>query len=331
MVIVIIIISILSALLIAGLIILFILNYKDIKNKHEKLFNNTFKIDSRIESYVNEDFNLDAKQVKIPCDNDTLTGYLYSYKEPKNDIIVVFFHGMFSSKESYLQEIGYIANKGFLVLGFDYSGTNESSGTLRGLGNSLRCANAAINYIKSNPELSNRKIYTIGHSWGGYAAGNIVKLHPDIAGTVLLAPFNTTKGLVKALIPNATHISLFINYDNKLTNGFSKYKVVDSLRNYNNPVLVIQSKTDPIVPYNIGLGKIEEKLKDKTNIKYITPENRLHNPDYTIEATKLFLKFQQDLKKVKKEKQDEFYKSCDFRKMGELDPVVMDEIIDFFK
>lgn len=324
-------ISGLAALLIAGLILLYFLNYKDIKKKHDEMFNHRFSVDPRIKSYTNEDFNLDTKQVKIPCGNETLTGYLYSYKEPKEDVIVVFFHGMYSSKESYLQEIGYIANKGFLVLGFDYLGTNESDGVLTGFGSSLKCADAAIKYIKSNPDLANKKIYTVGHSWGGYAAGCIVGLHPDIAGTVLLAPFNSTIDLFMALVPNAKHKSMFINYDNKLTNGYSKYTIINSLKNYQNKVLVIQSKSDPVVPFQIGLGKIQEKLHDNANIKYLMPENRLHNPDYTVEASNYFIEFQKALKNVKKKDEDKLFSSYDFKKMGELDPEIMDKIIEFFE
>ena len=71
----------------------------------------------------------------------------------------------------------------------DYEGAESSDGKdIRGFGNSLRCTDYVIRVIKNNPELKDRDIYVVGHSWGGFAASNIAGIYKDIKGVVPLSP-----------------------------------------------------------------------------------------------------------------------------------------------
>ena len=328
-----IILGIICFLLISSLIVgIIVINY-NIKNFHNSMFDKRFMPDPRITYYTKDEFNLEADKIETYVDNEKIVGYLYHNDKYDESKIIVFCHGMNSSKEAYMQEIGYIANKGYLVLGFDYLGTNESDGVLRGFGNSLKSTDAIIKYIKSNDKLKNKEIYVIGHSWGTFAAGNIIKLYPDIKGVILLAPMTKIELIAKNMTKKSIHmfVPIYLNYDNKKTGGYSKYDICESLKDYNGKVLVIQSLSDPVIPANIGIDRIKKELKDKNNIKYLYPEKRLHNPEYTVDAVKYFSEFIKKTKTLNEEELTEYMKTCNFHKMGELDPLIMDECIKIFE
>ncbi len=323
---------IILAILVLGLSFFLFVYFKTV-SFHKSMFNKRFDLDPRIKYYTKEEFNLNTTKIEINSNGKKIVGYLYFNDNYNKDKIIVFCHGMYSSKEAYMQDIGYIANKGYLVLGFDYLGTNESEGTLLGFGNSLKSTDEIIKYIKSNDELKNKEIYVVGHSWGGYAAGNIVKLHNDIKGTVLLAPITSVEEIAKSMSPKRIHkfLPIYLNYDNRQTGGYSKYDVVDSLRDYSGNILVIQSKIDPVIPSNISIDRIRELLPNKDNIKYLEPKNRLHNPEYTEEASNYFMEFQKNSKGLTEDELTKYMETCNFHKMGELDKNIMDEICKVFE
>ena len=328
-----IIISIIGFIILSSIISGIIGVFISIRKFHKSMFDKRYMPDPRISFYTKEEFNLEAAKIEAYVDNQKIVGYLYHNEIYDKNKLIIFCHGMFSSKESYMQDIGYIANKGFLVLGFDYLGTNESEGKLLGFGNCLLSTDAIMKYIKSNDKLKDKDIYVIGHSWGTFAAGNIIKLYPEIKGCVLLAPMTNIKLITKTMSSKSIHmfLPLFLNYDNKKSGGYSKYDICDSLKDYNGKVLVIQSLSDPVIPSNIGIDRIKEELKDKDNIKYIYPENRLHNPEYTKDAVKYYAEFVKNTKTLNEEELTEYMKTCNFHKMGELDPIIMDECIKIFE
>lgn len=321
----------LSVLLLIALGFLFILS--KLEKFHKSMFDKRFMPDKRITFYTKEEYDLTAKKYEISVDNEKIIGYLYSKDVKFEDKIIVFCHGMYSSKESYMQDMAYIALKGYYVFGFDYLGTNESSGTLLGFGNSLKSLDAVIKFIKNQKELASKKIYVIGHSWGGYAAGNIVKLHPYIKGVVLLAPLTNVRSIAEATSPKSIHkfLPLFISYDNRQTGGYSKYDICESLKDYKGKVLVIQSEIDPVISANISINRIKESLPNNDNIKYLYPKDRLHNPNYTVSAANYYMEFVKKTKEMNEEELTEYMKTCNFHKMGELDSEIMDEIVKVFE
>ena len=328
-----IILSIILGFIILSIILFFLGLNISIIRVHKSMFDKRYEPDKRITYYTKEEFNLIADKIEISLDNNKIIGYLYHNEIYDNNKLIIFCHGMYSSKESYMQEIGYISNKGFLVLGFDYLGTNESDGKLLGFGNSLKSLDAIMKYVKSNEKLKNKEIYVIGHSWGGYATGNIVKLYPDIKGIILLAPMTSIYLIAKETSSKRIHkfLPIFLNYDNKKTGGYSKYDVCESLKDYNGNVLVIQSLVDPVIPANIGINRIKEELNDKNNIEYIYPDNRLHNPDYTVDAVNYYMEFVKKSKELNELELTEYMKTLNFHEMGKLDSIIMDKCIEFIK
>ena len=297
---------------------------------HNKAFNKRFMPNPLVKFYTKEEFNLDYEKIEIKYNDETIAGGLYSYGEYDNDKLIIFCHGMESCKESYMQEIGYIAQKGFLVLGFDYLGTNESTGLIKGFGTSLKSLDIVINYIKSNDKLKNKKIYVVGHSWGGYASTNIVSLHNDIEGIVALAPALNFYRLLRSVYKINPFFARLVVFVDKIKLGkYSNRNGLKSLKKYNGKILIIQSKDDNRVKFDTSLGLIKKELNDKA--EYIILEDRMHNPDYKKESVDYLNEFLNNVFKYSGEEQIEYMKNQNYHKMGELDPVVMDGIINFLK
>ena len=294
------------------------------------MFNKRFTLPA-IDSYTSEEFGLDAKKLEVNYKGNVIRGYFYSKGEYDKNKIVLFAHGMDSSKESYIQEIAYLAENGFLVVGFDYFGTNESDGKLMGFGNSLKSLDLVIRYLKSTDEYKDKDLYVVGHSWGGYATLNIVKYHKDIKGIVALAPAVSLYKIFRgSYLKQNVLVTLLIWLVECVKLG--KYSLCDgakSLKNYNGKVMVIQSKNDSMVSFDSSLEYIRRNIGDKA--EYIVMEDRFHNPDYKKEAVDKLMKLYSDMASCSNEKLPELFAKQDFRAMGELDPVVMDKIVNFIK
>ena len=310
--------------IIGFLILLNIVVFLIVLKSHNKIFNTRFTPSPLVTYYDAKEYNLDSKKIEINCDNEIIRGNIYTCGDYDKNKIIIFCHGMNACKEAYMQEIGTLCQNGFMVLGYDHLGVNESDGKLKGISASIKSLDYVINYVKKNDELKNKDIYVVGHSWGAYATINIVKYQKDIKGIVALAPF--------------VNVSSYLRYSMKMKNPFiilmiklielikfGKYADCDglkSLEEYDGKVLLIQSTN-----YNYAVGFLKNNLKDKC--EYIILEDRLHNPDYKAEAVKYLNEFMSNIKKYKGKELEEYFKKQDFHKMGELDMNVMKNIINF--
>ena len=304
------------------------------KISHNQFFNYHYEADPDIPLYTAEEFNVSKDKVEFKEGKNTLRGYLYHKGEYDDNKIIIYAHGMFSNHNSYLQDICYLAEKGYLVLGFNYLGVSDSDGkNLKGFGSSIEGVDAAIKYIKSNDELKNKDIYVVGHSWGGFAACNIVKFHPEIKGIAALAPFVSTYSIVKNTLPKQIRFitPMVVLIDDICCGKYSRCNSIKSLNSYKGKALLIQSTDDYIIDYNkSGIGLIKNKTTNK-NINYLTEENKGHQPHYTIEGVKLMREFEAKARTLRGEELKEYKGQCDFHKMGELDPRVMDKIVEMIE
>lgn len=93
---------------------------------------------------------------------------------------------------------------GFAVMTFDYRGWGESEGVLRNAINPkqrVRDANAALEHLKSFPEIDSKKIVLWGSSFGG---GHVIELaaeHHDLLGAIAHVPMLNGMLAVRAVPP----------------------------------------------------------------------------------------------------------------------------------
>lgn len=319
---------VIASIIIAFLLLFFIMAFWI----HRQVFGKRWDPDDIVKYYELEEFDgLMRKPFEMAYHQEKLKGYFYKYSYCDKAKIIVLSHGMWGSHKAYLQEIEYFCRNGFTVLGFDYKGTDLSTGTsLGGLGQSLSCLDAVLMILEKKYPTS--EISVFGHSWGGFAAVNIAKYHPNLKRIIAMSPFINLKRVFSCLLPKKIWflipflmiIDYFYCGKYSLNNGFSvlKHTAVKTL--------IIHSLDDSMIHYANNTGFLERKLKN-SNVLICKVNEKNHNPDYTKEAILYTKGALQEMKRLPKERQKEYYSQLNFHKMGELDEEMMNMMVDFLK
>ena len=302
---------------------------------YKKMFGYRFEHDPLVTTYTPDGVGVTSEPIEIELDGEIIRGGIYSplNGSTASNKLVILCHGMWSSHRSYMQEIGYLCSKGLKVLAFDYIGTATSDGkTLRGFGQSLRCLCRVVDFVKASPGLSKREIWVVGHSWGGYAASNVAKFHPDIAGVVAIAPATSFDAVIRNMFPRGIHFLIppAKLLDSIKTGRFANRTATDSLENFEGKALFVHSKDDPMCPFAATTGAVIEKYGGR--FTYLILEDKGHHPQYTYEGLAIMREYNARIGSLNDENEkNELKKSTDFLAMGALDPEIMDRIAEFVK
>lgn len=296
---------------------------------HSTIFGKRFDVDPKVRYYTKEEFNLNSIDVEFNCGKEMLKGSIYSYDNPKTNRIIVYAHGMWSSTKAYIQDIEYLCRNGYLVFGFDYIGTDSSTGkSIGALSNGLKSLDYAIRFIKE--KYKDYDIYLVGHSWGAHNSINVTKYHTDIKCVVAISPFVTLKRLLKGMIPKCLWwMTGFI----KLVEFFKagKYALSNSkkaLKKFKGKSLVIHSKDDHMVNYKLNTYYLE---KTCTSTSFLILDGHQHNPNYTKDAVIELANYLKKLRSLPVDEQDSFKEETNFHALGELDLNVMNKIVEFIE
>lgn len=128
-----------------------------------------------------------------------IAGYKY-YKDNKNiKGVVVVAHGLGGGGHNqYMPLIDYFTTNGYYCYTYDACGNDLSEGySVKGLPEGIIDLDFAIDHLKEIEEYQNLPIYLVGHSYGGYAAMNVLNFHPEVSGIVVLAGFNESDDLLE--------------------------------------------------------------------------------------------------------------------------------------
>ncbi len=261
-------------------------------------------------------------------EENKLNGFFYYYDKYKEDVVVIFCHGIGGGHLSYMKEIDRIAQKGYKVLGYDNTGCCTSEGkNIKALTHSLTDLDYAIRSLKENDEYKDKKIYVIGHSWGGYAASNIYNYH-DVNKIVAISPFISAKQEFKGILSNPLLFFLanpLVKIEREANKDYADSSAIDALNKVNAVGLVIHSINDPTVNYKLNTGLLQKKCTNK-NISFVTFDNKYHHPQYTEEAVlyfnEVFGGFSKLVRKKKLqslEEKKEYFSKVDWNKIVEPD------------
>ena len=246
---------------------------------------------------------------------------------------------------SYTTEINTFAKAGFIVIGYDNTGTCTSEGkSLKGFFQSVIDLKHAINFVKQNDDLNKYSIQLVGHSWGAYTVCQVMQFKPDVKAVVAMSGPNDSSRLICDFMKNETKINFvflkpFITFVNFLIFGINGIKTTSKvLEKIKTPVLLLHGKLDKtaIIENSPILNK---KIKENENIQIIVYEDRFHNVYQTKESEKYlndtFEKITELNKKYKgkvpEEEHNEIYNNIDYKKMTEEDEEVMNTIIKFLE
>ncbi len=273
--------------------------------------------------------------------NQTLSGSIYINSEvlqPKGVIIVSPDLG--AGHHTYLPEIDYMAQEGYIIFSYDGTGTDASEGeSIVGVPQAIIDLDYAIDYIKDKKQFDGFPLMLYGHSAGGYAAISVLTQHQDITAIVERSGFYDSTDLIKTfgaqlMGPVAHLLTPYIKVYEWLKFGeYAKINGLDALNQTKTHVLFMHSQDDDVVSYNQNFVKFVDLFESRAPFKFISYQDRGH--DVVINSTLLKTvrkQFEEDYSSLVEMPQEirrmynEVLYDLDYR----LDISVMKEIIGFF-
>lgn len=280
-----------------------------------------------------DDFGLTAKKVSAKDGELTLNGYIYRNERiPARKELVIFQHGMGPGQAAYTTEIAYFCGLGYTVLALDIRGCELSEGRgAKGIYSGVNCVKAAIDFAKCDEQLKNKKIYLVGHSWGGYSvlcASAERKVDKVVAISAPFTPVSTLyNGAAKIIgAPLAFLMRPFwyiINFFKFGAKGNAN--PAKCIQKSGTPAMLVHGDNDNIVAIK---RSAYAKAKGE-NVKKYLAQNKSHNPYNTIEAQKLLIELNEKLSTFNKNK--DYFSSFDFNAATQEDEKVMCDIADFLE
>ena len=314
---------------------------------YKKAFVKRYDDDHIIHYFSYRDFpGMEARRIQFKTPQDiAVRGYVYSYPDvfargSHQDELVVFCHGMGGGHRSYMREIETICRRGYEVLAYDNVGCWESDGPdIRGLSESINDLVSCMDWLAgeggSEAGLKDRKLHIMGHSWGGFAAGNILNFRKRnavsvtvISSFVSIDTFSDA-GFGGKMKPLKRAI---IRHERKINPGYADACSVDAFKDTSVHCLILHSTDDNMADFSTGLGYVRSHV-DNPRVSYYETTGKYHNPNYTTDAVlymrDTFAEYETMVgKKTLKtfEQKKEYIDGKDFLRMTEQDPEVWDLI-----
>ncbi len=224
----------------------------------------------------------------------TLVGYKY-YRTLENiKGVVIIAHGLGGGgHNSYMDVADFFAANGYVVFAYDATGNDESEGSsVRGIPQGLTDLNYAIQFVQQTSDFDGLPIVLFGHSWGGYSAGSVLNLHPEVKAVVIAAGFNRSMDIIEeegkriagdgiaALLP---YISL---YERIKLGKYSSYNCIDGFENSDAGVMIIHSTDDEMISQKMSYDIFYDLYKDNPRFNFVKYDNRGHNYVYYSDASR---------------------------------------------
>ena len=232
--------------------------------------------------------NLNARPIDFKSDKgQTLNGFLYSSaKVDTYKALIIFSHGMGAGHLAYTTEINYFAQKGYLVLAYDNTGTCTSEGEkLYGFAQGVIDLKHAIKFVKSREDTKDLPLLLVGHSWGAYSVCNVSAIvdEADIKGIVAFSPFNSMNKLLRDNAKQRTKMNLsvfspFFDLINLIR--FGKAGILRSCNTIDSnsiPTLIMHGGNDLQVTLRNSPVGLKSRLSNNPNARTVLYESKYHN------------------------------------------------------
>lgn len=306
---------------------------------YKKLVVRRYDPDGVIKYFTYEDFpGLTAEPISFATPQGVeLKGNIYAYPDAEAGSLVVFAHGIGGGHRSYLREIERICREGYRAVGFDNAGCFASGGkNIRGLTESVNDLNACLNYLRAQPRFAETRVSLVGHSWGGYAVGNVLNLRDDIYAAAVISGFVSVPEFVRVFLKGKHGVMRrgICRFERRANPGIYPLCSADALEKTSAKALVIHSGDDAMVPIESGLAYVRERVKNP-NVRFLEVEGKYHNPNYSADAVgymrECFGAYESMLREKRLKTLEEkraFTADWDYRRMTEQDEDVWKEIFD---
>ncbi len=305
---------------------------------------NRFDDDHTLHYFTKDDFEgLEKEDFTFPSNGYDLAGYHYFIKDSQKKGTIVFAHGIGAGHIQYTTEINYFAQIGYDVYAFDAQGCLASPGNgIEYFTNYVQNLDDFMTYLENKEELKEEKFILIGHSLGGYGVNLMPAFHQErILKIISMSGFNDEKALIGDILNNVKIVGkiitkILINQEKK-HNESHNLTSIKAMENMTSPVLFVSGDKDSLVKPEHSFNLYKETFKDKENFYFLLVENRAHRPMLSIKAAEYDEKRTRDLdelkmtykNKIPDEILSKYYNELDYHLLVELDPKVMDIMVQF--
>jgi len=185
-------------------------------------------------------------------DGERLHGWFIPAKNARGTLL--FFHGNAGNISHRLESIIIFNRLGMNILIVDYRGYGQSSGK-PGEEGTYRDARAAWNYLVEKRGVPPRRIVVFGRSLGG-AVGSWLASRDDVnpAGVIIESTFSSGLDMGKRLYPVLPA---------RLITRIG-YPVREYVKHINAPLMVVHSRKDEIIPFDMAETVFEAANEPKT-------------------------------------------------------------------
>jgi len=330
-------------------VILFILPFGVSYFIYQDNFSNRFETGDWLIQDLEDYEGLKLEEVDFKSNNDqNLKGFIYSKDDIDPKGLIVISHGLGGGgQNSYMDIADYFASHGYMVFSYDVTGNDKSEGdSINGLPQAVIDLDYALQYIKEDETMKALPIMLFGQSWGGYAAGNVLNVHPDVESIVMISGFNKSVDLIeeegqkmmgkgmKLLVP---YLSLV---ERVKFGSYAGYSCVKGLENTQANVFILHSKDDNVVSYNNHYEMFMDRFSENDKFSFKSYENKGHSFFlYTEESETYYTGIYNEFwNKIRADKVDYSYEleanymneHFDKTKFYDLDYDLLDSVIAFY-
>lgn len=276
--IIVILISIVLVILIAGWWAFSVIMYNENVNRR-------FTSYEPLMLYVEDFEGLERTGYEFPSNQgQKLKGYLYSAGENQRGIIVIAHGFGGGGHNSYMDCANYFAQHGYYVFAYDATGNDESEGKgVGGFPQGVVDLDHAITFVEESGNFPDLPIMLFGHSWGGYSVCSVLSFHPEIKAVIECSGCNSSADLfegggrheagdfIKTMMP-FVKLHEWIRYGKYASNT-----AMDGFAASNAKIMIVHSADDDLVPIEYGLDRYYEKYKDDTRFTFLRFEDKGHS------------------------------------------------------
>ncbi len=257
---------------------------------YRRLFIHRYDDNGYIRYFTAADFpGLAAAPVSFVSGGNTLQGYFYSRPGEQKEDLVIFCHGIGGGHRSYVAEIDRICREGYPVFAYDNTGCFDSEGkSILCMSQSLADLDAAVRFLKDEGIFRKyARVFVIGHSWGGFAAGNVPLFHPDISKIAVISGFLSVEGLLASAVQGAKIpgkqglMKKLLAFEQAAAPEYCGAYLPDAVKLGTAKYLFAQSTDDAMVPFDRNTAVLQNLFPEQT---YLVYTDRGHNPNYTADA-----------------------------------------------
>lgn len=293
------------------------------------------------------------REIEFLSEENTLRGYDYGYDIADKKGLVVMAHGFGGNQTNYLYLAKFFVENDYEVITYDNTGTVRSDGDdMVALSHSPIDLRSCLKFIESNENYRGLDIITLGHSWGAYAVTDVMNYNdlPDIKATIAFSAFDYTPTMLRqfgiaanvapAPLVNALYPTMYLYELIKGGTGAFSHAYEGVNKAVDTDFMIIHGTDDELIPFDkVSLYSAKE-LVTNPNAVFYPAENKNHGHVYlTLEAKEYEESIYEKLDELRSSYSgrdlvamvSELQATVDYSKRNELDPVIMNDILDFLE